>query len=163
MVQITKHTYAFRRAGFLAVLALALLIPVATVGAQQAPPPGGDVEVNDAELEQFVDALEEVRTIQQDIATEAETLVDDSTMERTRFEELLQASQGGQQMGDAPTEAEQQEFAKLVQAIQTIQRESNQAMIAAVEDQGMDIQRYNQIAQAVQQDQELMQRIQELL
>jgi hypothetical protein len=66
-------------------------------------------------------------------------------------------------MGDAPTEAEQQEFAKLVQAIQTIQRESNQAMIAAVEDQGMDIQRYNQIAQAVQQDQELMQRIQELL
>ena len=51
-------------------------------------------------------------------------------------------------------------FKELVQAIQTIQQQSNEAMVSAVEDEDLDVQRYNQIAQAVQQDQELMQRLQ---
>lgn len=162
MVQITKHTHTIRRGLLLAGLALTLLVPVATVTAQQAPPPGGAVEVRDSELEQFADALEEVHTIQQDMAAETEELVADSSMDQERFQQLLQASQGGAQAGDAPSEAEQQEFTELVQAIQTIQQESNEAMVTAVEEQDMDVQRYNQIAQALQQDQELMQRLQNL-
>ncbi len=47
-------------------------------------------------------------------------------------------------------------------AQQEVQMEANDKMVEAVEDSGLDVDTFNAIGQAVQQDPELMQRVQEM-
>lgn len=119
-------------------------------------------DVSDQELESFVSALQEVQAVQQEMATESQESVQGSDMGEERFQELYQARQSGSEPANAATDAENQEFEELMADIQAIQQESNEAMVEAVEDEGLEVQRFNEIAQAVQQDQSLMQRMQEM-
>ncbi|HKK49498.1 MAG TPA: DUF4168 domain-containing protein [Alkalispirochaeta sp.] len=155
-----QHTYHF---GFLARFVVALgviaLMSAPVVAQMQSQ---GSPEVSDQELESFVAALQEVQAVQQDMATQSQESVQSSDMGEERFQELYQARQSGSQPANAATDAENQEFEQLMADIQSIQQESNAAMVEAVEEEGLQVQRFNEIAQAVQQNQNLMQRIQEM-
>lgn len=152
-----QNTLTLVRALITATILLGIVAP--TVIAQESSP-GSDVSVTDQELEQFVAALEEIQEIQEQMVADTEASVEDSSMERGRFEELLQANQNGTPPQSEPNEAEQAEFQRLLQEIQTIQRDSNQLMVEAVRSEEMEVRRYNQIAQALQQDPALMERLQ---
>lgn len=117
-------------------------------------------EVSDQELQQFAEALENVRSIREEMVQETQGLVADSSLEESRFQEMYRAENGGPAPSEEPTAAEEEEFTSVMEEIQTIQQESNQAMISAVEDEGLGVQRFNQIAQAIQQSPELQQRFQ---
>lgn len=140
------------------MIALLLLAagPVAAQnsGSTQAP------DISQDELADFVAALEEVQALQQEMASSSQQSVQDSEMGQSRFQELFQAQQSGQDPATPATEAEQAEFDALVQQLQQIQQESNQLMVEAVEDEGLDVQRFNTIARAVQQNPQLMERLQ---
>lgn len=67
-------------------------------------------------------------------------------------EEIVVISQEyTERLQEAEDEASQQE----------VQMEANDRMVEAVEDNGLDVDTFNAIGQAVQQDPELMQRVQE--
>lgn len=143
-------------------LALVLVAVVAMATPVFAQNQSGSPDVTDQELESFVAALQEVQTVQQQMATQSQESVQSSEMGEERFQELYQARQSGSEPDNAATDAENEEFEQLMAEIQGIQQDSNEAMVEAVEEEGLGVQRFNEIAQAVQQDQSLMQRMQEM-
>ncbi|MFW5695714.1 MAG: DUF4168 domain-containing protein [Alkalispirochaeta sp.] len=157
-----QHTYRFGIVPRLVVALVAMAFVSAPVFAQMQSQDAPATDVSDQELESFVAALEEVQEVQQDMATESQESVQGSDMGEERFQELYQARQSGSEPANAASDAEDEEFDELMEDIQAIQEESNAAMVEAVEDEGLDVQRFNEIAQAIQQDQSLMQRMQEM-
>lgn len=109
-----------------AAIALTLGFQVPNLVAQeQAAPPvqqqqAPDIELSDAEMEQFVEAYLEVEQIQMALT------------------EDLQNAQ-------APEEAQQ------------LQRQANQEMNSAISEQGMEVERFSVIVQAINADPELQQ------
>lgn len=70
--------------------------------------------VTDQELNQFVEALENVHEIQQKTVADTDAFFADSGFGETRFQELLQARQAGTQPETPATGAEREEFNRLV-------------------------------------------------
>ncbi len=62
-----------------------------------------------------------------------------------------------QQFADAS-----QEIAVISAAQQEVRAEANDRMIEVVEDSGLDVDTFNAIGQSIQQDPEMMQRVQEM-
>lgn len=164
MVHIKQKRTIVRYRSLMLLIVFALVLPMMAVAqsAEGGPNQTERLAVTDQELDQFVAALENVHEIQQQMVTDTEASVADSTFEETRFQELLQARQAGTEPETPATGAEQEEFDRLVQEIQTIQQESNQQMVRAVQEEDLNVQRYNQIAQAVQQNPSLMERLQSI-
>ncbi len=128
-------------------------------GLQQQPPES--LEVSDEELRRFAAAVAEVQQIQLRMQGEIEGAITESDLSRERFVEIFESSrtQGAQDTSDV-TESEQQEFDSLVEAIAALQMSSQQSMIEAVRETGMELERFNQILAAVQSDPSLMERLQ---
>ena len=76
-----------------------------------------------------------------------------------------------EQFADAQTEIStiQQDFSSRLQEVEDpekardLQREANEEMTAAVEEAGLDVESFNQIAMAIQNDPELQQKLTEML
>ena len=141
------------------VIGLAIALFLAPVAFAQSSNGG---EVSDAELESFVAALQDVQEIRQDMAEETQQAVGESPLEQKRFEEIYGARQSGGQQGAGTTEAEDRQFEELMSEIQKIQQQSNEEMVQALEEEDLSVQRFNQIAQAIQQNPELQQEFREL-
>lgn len=86
-------------------------------------------------------------------------------------EDINVSDQQLQQFADAQVEISsiQQEFSGRLQGVEDpeeaheLQLEANEQMTAAVEDAGLDVESFNQIAMAIQNDPELQQKLTELL
>ena len=85
-----------------------------------------------------------------------------SSLEQSRFQELYRAEQGGPSPSSEPSDAEKEEFQAVMEEIQQIQTSSNEEMVKAVQEEGLNVQRFNTIARAIQQNEDLRQRFQEL-
>jgi hypothetical protein len=113
--------------------------------------------VSDGEIDTFVSVLPEVNSIQQQMTTETREAMQDSELEQQRIQELYRSRQSGNEPSNAPTEEENQQFDQLMTEIQQIQQQSREEIVQAVEDEGMSFSRFQQIARAIQQDQQLQQ------
>ncbi len=141
------------------VIGLAIALFLAPVAFAQSSNGGS---VSDTELESFATALQDVQEIRQGMAEETQQAVGESPLEQQRFEEIYGARQGGGQQDAGTTDAENRQFEELMSQIQQIQQQSNEEMVQAVEDEGLSVQRFNEIAQAIQQNPELQQEFREM-
>ncbi|MFO8234588.1 MAG: DUF4168 domain-containing protein [Bacteroidales bacterium] len=124
---------------------------------------GEDIDVSEEELDKFVDAARRVQTINQEVQQDINKTVEDEGMEVERFNEI-QRSQQMQQEGESDaTEEEMQQFRNIMEELQNVQTGAEEEMEKAIEDAGLTMQRYQQIAEAAQRDSELMQKLQEKL
>ncbi|MGM1053744.1 MAG: DUF4168 domain-containing protein [Pseudomonadota bacterium] len=114
---------ALLSAGLMSVTAQAQQDPAAAPTQSQATAPATDF--SDEQLQQFVEASEEIVVISQEYTERLQTADDEASM-------------------------------------QEVQMEANDKMIEVVEDSGLNVDTFNDIGQAVQQDPELMQRVQEM-
>lgn len=151
-------------------IAVVLLIGVSVgISAQQGnqgmPGQGGDVpevDPNSEEFERFVEAYSGVQEIQQEVSGEVQELISDSPLSQQRFQQIHQQVQGpGSGEADIPEE-ERNNYESLLSDVQEVQQSSQEEMIAEVEDAELSVERFNQIATAIQNDQELQQRLQEM-
>ncbi len=152
----------------LTVLILAALF-VTPVAAQQEgfddpmqQPEAPQVDVDSAELDQFADAMNEVQEIQIDSQTRIESEIDASELDQQRFQEIHSAAINPQV--EAPediSDAEQAAYDDLLDDLVNVEQEAQEEMQMAVQDAGLDVERFNEIATAIQQDDELWQRLQE--
>ncbi|TVS11247.1 MAG: DUF4168 domain-containing protein [Wenzhouxiangella sp.] len=115
----------------LMIFALAMSFGVAGAIAQehqmeQAPPPQVEMDVSDAQLEQFAEAQVAIIEIQQDFSGRLQEVED-------------------------PEKAHE------------LQVQANEEMTSAVSDAGLDVESFNEIAMAIQNDPELQQRLTALL
>ncbi|WP_366653877.1 DUF4168 domain-containing protein [Fodinicurvata sp. EGI_FJ10296] len=118
----------FRNTTRTAVLALAAAAFVSgpALAQEQQPQQPPQIEVNDSQLDAFVDATVEIVDIREDYQSRAASV------------------ESPEEMGELETQA-------------------NAEMIDAVEGAGLQVEEYNQIAQAAQQDPELDQQIVEMM
>ncbi|TFH88721.1 DUF4168 domain-containing protein [Billgrantia azerbaijanica] len=78
-------------------------------------------------------------------------------------EQLQQFADASQQIAMISQEYTQRlQKAEGEQAQQEVRQEANDKMVEVVEDSGLDVNTFNAIGQAIQQDPELMQRVQEM-
>lgn len=122
------------------------------------------VEVSDKELSNFVSAVKEVQKIQETTEKKMVKEITDEGLDPNRFMQIAQYKQNpGSYSGDEVSEEELKSFDKAKEKVEGIRKDAEDESKNAIENEGMDIQRYIQIAQAVQQDPALQKRIQELL
>lgn len=119
--------------------------------------------VSDQELEKFVETAQDLRSIQQDVQTEVQQMVKEEEMSFQRFQQIMMSKQNPQMAQKVQVTDEEEAVIKEMQPkLQQIQQQANQKQIAAIQDNGLTPQRFQQIAQAVQSDPQVMQRFQQM-
>ena len=119
--------------------------------------------VSDKELKNFVDAAQELQTIQQNIQSEVQQMVQEEDMTFQRFQQIIMSKQNPQMAKKVQVTDEEEAVIKEMQPkLQKIQQEANQKQMTVIQDNGLTPQRFQQIAQAVQSDPQMMQRFQQM-
>ena len=126
-----------------------------------------DIEVSDQEIQKFVDAAQKVQQLNMQMQQDVSKAVQDEGMETQRFNEIhrsQQAQQQGQGQGQTnATEQEMEQYQNILDKLQQMQSGAQEDMQKAIEDAGLSMQRYQQIATAAQRDTALMKRLQDAM
>ena len=88
--------------------------------------------------------------------------VENEGVEVERFNEIVQSQQDPNQDADA-SEEEMEIFNTVIRELQIIQNAAQQEMQRAVIDEGLTVERYQELMSQVQTDANLQQRLQELM
>lgn len=154
------------RVNKLAGLVMAFMMLGSTaVFAQQLPPQQQQqqtVEVTDAELEKFVAALQGIQMVTQQAQQEMMEVVQKEGMEIPRFNEIHEATMNPEVEVEATTE-EKATHKKIIGELETMQAGVQQQMEKLITDQGLSLEKYEQIAMQLQSDPALQQRIQQMI
>lgn len=147
------------------LLAACLLTLFGTAVMAQQPmmqPQQKTVEVSDSELATFAEVMPQVNTVQSSTQQEMVQAVKDNNMEVQQFNQMAQAQQSPNKEMDA-TEEEMKNFQAALSEVQQLQQELTTKMQKVVTDAGLTMNRYQQIAMAVNQDQELQQKVRSMM
>ncbi|MBB3184266.1 preprotein translocase subunit SecF [Halomonas fontilapidosi] len=100
---------------------------------------------------------------QQDSAANAEQPQATASAQDFSDQQLQQFADASQEIAVISQEYTQQlQAAEDEQAQQAVRKEANDEMVKAVQNSGLEVDTFNAIGQAIQQDPELMQRVQEM-
>ena len=139
---------------------------------QQQPPAGQqqmpgqmqqaqDIQVSDQEIEKFVEAAQEVQSINMQMQKEMGKAIQDEGMKTQRFNEIHKSQQSPQGGQANASDQEMQKYRNILEALKKQQSGIQQDMRKAIKDAGLSLQRYQQIATGARQDSSLMERLQE--
>lgn len=121
------------------------------------------VTVSDQELKKFAETAQELQEIQKEIQGEVQEMVSKEDMEFQRFQQIMMSKQNPQMAQKIEvTDEEEATIEKLQPEIQKISQEAQQKQVSVIQEQGLTPQRFQQIAQAVQSDPEMMKRFQQM-
>lgn len=131
---------------------------------QQMPDVPTSDDVSDEELNQFVTTISEIEPIQVELQSEVEELVQEHDISMERFQQLMMAMQNPQMADEVEISDEEQEQIQTIQPdLSDLQMKAEEKMVEKIEDNGLDVERYQAIMMGAQQDQELMTRLQSAL
>lgn len=137
--------------------------------AEQTQPEFGEgqateVDLSDEELEQFVEAIVSAQELQMESQEEMMEIVEGEGISVEMYNQITQAQQMGQTEEEIDASAEDMEnYNNALQKIMEVEERMEPQMVAAIEETGMSMERYQEINMAVQQDPALQQRIQQEL
>ncbi|SFW42415.1 protein of unknown function [Sinomicrobium oceani] len=120
------------------------------------------VEVSDAELGKIAAAFQGVQEINVKAQQKMVKTVEDKGFDIDRFNELYQASQTPEQDVEASTD-EKEKFGQVMNEMQKMQSGFQKEMEDAITKEGISLDRYQEVAVALQTDTDLQQRLQALL
>lgn len=124
--------------------------------------PQAQIESN--ELQQFANAIKQLRVIQQESITQMTQVVQREGLSEQRFMEIYQSKRNpSAQPTGKITQEEQQKFEQASTKIREIQQSAQPKMEQAVAKAGLNVQRFNQISAAVRQDPALQQKVQQMI
>ncbi len=130
-------------------------------GQQQMPELPTSADVSDEELTQFVKTIADIEPIQMEAQADIAEAVEEEELDFDRFQQLMMAMQNPQMAGQVEmSDEEEQKIEKLRPKLTEIQMNAEEEIIAKIEDNGLNVQRYQAIIMGAQQDQELMTRLQ---
>lgn len=119
-------------------------------------------EVSAEELKQFASALQQVQTVNQQAQEKMVKTVEEEGMEVQRYNEIQQAQQDPSQEAKV-TDEELKQYEVATQGLEKLQVQVQQEMQEKIIEEGLTVNRYQEIAATVQNDPELQQKIQEYL
>jgi len=129
---------------------------------QQNLPTSSDV--SDQEITQLGNAVEALEPIQNETQEKIKTAVEGEDLSFERFQQMMMAMQNPQMAQQVDiTDEEKSKIQTLQPTLMQIQTEARQQMSAKIEENGLTMQRYQQIIMGAQQDPELMSRVEDEL
>lgn len=150
-----------------AVIGAVSMIFAAPVVAQtgfEAPPQQAEIDVSDGELASFADAMGDLQEIQFEAQTEVNEMVEGSELDTARFNEIHNALNNPEfDMPADVTDGERDVYESLIGSIGEVEQEMQADIQTVVTDAGLEVERFNEIAMAVQSDPELFERLQEYM
>ncbi|MDG5766792.1 DUF4168 domain-containing protein [Balneolales bacterium ANBcel1] len=148
----------------LTAIAFACFAVPAQAQFEQPQPEAPQIEVSDDELEAFVDASMNAQTVQAQSQQEMVEVVNEEGIDVQTYNNIMRAEQMGESPEELDVSAEDMaKFESAFEQIQVIEEEMNVQLEAAVEQEGIDMDRFQEINMAVQQDPELQQRVQQMI
>jgi len=128
---------------------------------QQTPP---EIEVSDDELETFVEISGVAQQVQMEAQSEMVSVVEDEDLSVETYNVIAESRYNDQPDDQLDvTREELDKFEAASERIGEMERELDQAVAQAVEQEGMSMDRFMQINMALQQDSSLQQRIQQMM
>lgn len=146
------------------IILLGALMSTATAIAQQQqmppqPEPLTPEEVTDEDLQKLSNITKVGQGIQEEATKKMKDVLEESEMGFERFQEIMMAQQNPQLAGQINvTEDEQSTLQELQPDLMQINQEAKQQYIAAIQEEGMEMQRFQQVAQAIQAHPEVAKR-----
>ncbi|MFP4046430.1 MAG: DUF4168 domain-containing protein [Bacteroidales bacterium] len=119
-------------------------------------------DVSDEELEIFVKVLQETQDYEKKAQEEITQKIEEHPdIDLQKYQEIMQAQQQGQEAD--MTEEEEQAFNEMQEFAQSKQVELDKKRGKVLKDFGMSEEKFTEINQAVQSNQELMQKVQQMM
>ncbi len=115
-------------------------------------------EITDAQLRKFASAIFSLRQIDQNARTEMGKLIQEQGMELEKFNEIYRAKQNPAAELNLSEQVEQQ-YEKIMNELEGLQQDYLQKKQNAVADAGLEFQTFETIANRIQTDPELRQRL----
>ena len=131
------------------------------MGQQQQMPdlPSSD-DVSEEELNKFVTTISDIEPIQVQLQSDIQQVIEEKNISIQRFQQLMQAMQNPQMAQQVEiTDEERQQIQEIQPQLSDLQMKAQEEMVEKIEENGIDIERYQAIMMAAQQDQELMTRL----
>jgi hypothetical protein len=150
------------------IVFLGVIFSTATVFAQQQqmppqPEPLSPEEVTDEHLEKVSNVTKEGQGIQEEADEKMKGVVEEVGMEYERFQQIMMAQQNPQLANQMEITSEEQQALQEVQPqLMQINQEAQQKYVTKIEEEGMSVQEFQQIAQAIQAHPEVAQRFEEI-
>jgi len=141
----------------------ALFVTATAFAQQQMTPPQPEPLSPDEVTEEQLVMLSEITKAGQGIQEEAQqkmqAAIEETSMEYARFEEIMMSQQNPQMAGQLNlTEEEQQTIQEVQPQLMQINQAAQQQYMQAIQEAGMDLQTFQQVAQAVQAHPEVAER-----
>lgn len=153
------------------VLALLLIgnLPAAYAQTQESLPQAqmqiiAQSDVSSDELEKFASAIKQLLEIEQQSRAQIAQVIETQGFTQERFTEIYQAQRNPEQQPTPQiSDEEKQKFEQVVQQAIEIRQQSQAQKEEAVQNQGLDVDRFNEILTAIQQSPELQEQVEVLL
>ena len=145
------------------VLVIAIIMGTASTVAQNSQmPQQTEIEVSDSELSEFAKVFQQMRMLNQQAQQEMIEVVQDSDIELERFNEIHQGNMDPEK--DVKTTAiEDKKYEVVVTKLESIQPEFQDKMKSLIDKSSLSIERYQQLAMALQSNASLQKRFQEMM
>ncbi|MGY5847582.1 DUF4168 domain-containing protein [Salegentibacter sp. HM20] len=154
-----------KKIGKIIAISAFLAASPAMVNAQQLPAPQQQqekIDVSDEELSKFAQAYQGIMVVNQEAQQKMLATVEAEGFDVKRFNEIHQASLDPETEVEVTPE-EEEKHRKAIEKIQGMQENFQAQMEQVIETQGLSLERYEQVAMALQTDTELQQRLQQML
>lgn len=139
------------------VLLMGLIISATAAFSQEA-----QKEVSDQELKQFAEAFQKVQVVNEDIQQDMMKTIQDNGLDVQRYNEIQQTQQQPSQETKASSE-DLKKFETISVEIDQMRVQAQQKMQNKIEETGLTIPRYQEIAAVVQNSPDLQKKMQEYL
>jgi hypothetical protein len=134
--------------------------PASPVQAQPQPA----AEVSSEDIEKFARAIAQLQTIQQETQTELLQIVEGQGLTPDRFNQIAEAQQNPQAATDVEiSDEELQSFEQAANESTAVRQQTQTRFQEAVQAEGLEVEQFNQILAAVQQDPALQQEVEQIL
>ncbi|MEX0723414.1 MAG: DUF4168 domain-containing protein [Gracilimonas sp.] len=152
------------------VIFLGVIFSTATAFAQQQqqqmppqPEPLSPEEVTDEHLQKVSNVTKEGQGIQEEADKKMKDVVEEVGMEYERFQQIMMAQQNPQLADQMEITSEEQQALQEVQPeLMQINQEAQEKYVTKIEEEGISVQEFQQIAQAIQAHPEVAERFEEI-
>jgi hypothetical protein len=124
---------------------------------QQAP----DVDVSDEEAATFADAAMSAQQVQMQAQKQMMGIIQEEGLDVQTYQKIAQSQQMGQGDSTQFSQSEMDKFNAATSSMEELQTEIRDSVTKAIEDAGMEMQRFQNISRAAQQDSALQMQIQQ--
>ena len=129
--------------------------------AQAFPSQGASEAISPLEMQQFVQAVRQMKQVEMEAREKMGKVLKEENLSPQRFQEIGERRNNPEApVSSEITPGEQERFDKAVAKIQTIQQETVTKETRAITFQGLTVERFNQIGQAIDKNPALKQQLQ---